>query len=138
MKFKYASVKKYRLVSESVSRKNITLEIKNKFRLECQLKRHLSPRTVGAIMRSLPLSGNAHFYGKNIVYLETPVESGIERGRKQFKKGEIAFLPTGGSICFFVDSISPGKSLTPIGNVVGDVNKLSEVKSGDVIMFYEG
>jgi len=130
-------MKNNELESGSVSRKGLILEIKSKFKLKCQLKRHLSPRTVGAIMRSIPLEGNAHFYGKNIVYLETPIESGIERARKKFKKGEIAFLPSGGSICFFLDAASPGKSFTPIGNILEDVDKLSEIKSGDILSIYE-
>ena len=65
----------------SVSRKQLILEIGGKVKLPCDLKRHLSPRTVGIIMRSLPLDGNSHLMGKNIVYFETSVDSGIERSR---------------------------------------------------------
>ena len=85
----------------SVSRENIVLQIDSQKIIKCELKRHLSPKTVGKIMRSLPIQGNAHFLGKSIVYFETSIDSGIERSRKEFKKGDIAFLPIGKLICFF-------------------------------------
>ena len=54
----------YKLSTSSVSRKQLILEISGKVKLSCDLKRHLSPRTVGTIMRSLPLDGNSHLLGK--------------------------------------------------------------------------
>ena len=53
--------------SGTVSRIDIVLEINDKARIACQLKRHLSPLTVGLITRMLPLNGNAHYLGKSIV-----------------------------------------------------------------------
>ncbi len=123
--------------SGSVSRKNLILEIKGKSKVLCEFKRHLSPRTVGTIMRSLPIEGNAHFLGKSIMYIETPLESGIERSKKEFKKGDIAFLPTAGSICFFYNDSTPGKSMTPIGRIISNAEILNEVKTGDVVSLYE-
>lgn len=123
--------------SPSVSRKQIVLEIKGKAKIHCDLKRHLSPKTVGIIMRSLPLEGHAHFLGKNIAYFETVVDSGIERSTKEFKKGDIAFLSSTGSICFFVEDSSPGKIMTPIGKMLENIDALKDVKSGDVFCLYE-
>ena len=88
-------------------------------------------------MRSLPLEGHAHFLGKNIAYFETAVDSGIERSTKEFKKGDIAFLSSAGSICFFIDDASPGKIMTPIGTILGNIDALRDVKSGDVFCLYE-
>ena len=123
--------------SPSVSRKQIILEINGKTKIHCDLKRHLSPRTVGTIMRSLPLEGHAHFLGKNIVYFETLVDSGSERSTKEFKKGDIAFLSSAGSICFFIEDVSSGKIMTPIGKILGTIDVLKNVKSGDVFYLYE-
>ncbi len=119
--------------SDSVSKIRLILEINGKDKLECELKRHLSPRTIGTILRSLPLEGNMHFLGKTIVYLETPLSSGIERAKKDFKKGDIAFLPSGGSICFFLADSSPGKTMTPLGKIISNLDSLSNLKSGDVL-----
>ena len=122
--------------SGSVSKIKVILEIKDKAKLSCELKRHLSPRTVGILFRSLPLEGNAHLMGKGIAYMETPIESGIERQRNEFKKGDIAFLPANGSICFFFDDISETKAMTPLGKIPSDVDILNDVKAGDVFALY--
>ena len=101
--------------SGTVSKVDITLEINGNAKISCQLKRHLSPITVGLITRMLPLKGNAHQMGQSVVYFETKINSGVERKRTDFKKGDIAFLPTEGSICFYLDDIFAGKQMTIIG-----------------------
>ena len=121
----------------SVSKKQLILEIAGNIKLHCDLKRHLSPRTVGTIMRSLPLEGNSHLLGKSIVYFETSVDSGIERTRSEFKKGDVAFLPSTGSLCFFVGNAESVKTMTLIGKFSDDDNQLKNVKSGDVLRLYE-
>ena len=127
----------YELSTTSVSRKQLILEIRGKTKISCDLKRHLSPRTVGTIMRSLPLEGNAHLLGKSILYFETSVDSGTERARSEFKKGDVAFLPSSGSICFFINSVVSGKTMTPIGKLGDNIDALKDVKSGDVLCIYE-
>ena len=119
--------------SETVSKIDIILKINEKTRIACQLKRHLSPLTVGLITRTLPLSGNAHYMGKSILYFETKINSGIERKRTDFKKGDIAFLPTEGSICFYLDDVIGGKLMTIVGKITSDIKKLKAVKSSDVL-----
>ena len=123
--------------TSSVSRKQLVLEIRGKAKISCDLKRHLSPRTVGAIMRSLPLEGHAHLLGKSISYFETHVDGGIERSRSEFKKGDVAFLPSAGSICFFLNDAVFAKTMTPIGKLGENIDALKDVKSGDVFSIYE-
>jgi uncharacterized protein len=120
----------------SVSKIKLILEIRGKAKLNCELKRHLSPRTVGIISRSLPLEGNGHVLSDKISYFETTIESGIERPRKDFKKGDIAFLPANGSICFFSEDTLSTKTMTPIGKIISDPKIINEIKPGDVFMFY--
>ena len=117
----------------TVSRVDVILEINGAERISCQLKRHLSPIAVGLITRMLPLKGNAHHMGQSVVYFETKINSGIERKRTDFKKGDIAFLPTEGSICFYMDDVFGGKLMTIIGKILGDTDKLNEVKTSDVL-----
>ncbi len=88
-------------------------------------------------MRSLPLEGNSHLLGKNIVYFETSVDAGIEKARSEFKTGDIAFLPSTGSICFFVGNVQSTKTMALIGKFYGNVDELKNVKSGDVLSLYE-
>ncbi len=126
------------LSAGTVSTTKLILEIKGKAKMDCELKRHLSPKTVGIIMRSIPLDGNAHLMGQNIVYFETKVNSGIERQKKEFKKGDIAFTPTGSSICLFVSDVVTSKPMTPIGKILNNVDSLKDVKSGDVMSLHLG
>ena len=117
----------------TVSKIDVVLEVNGRERIKCQLKRHLSPMTVGLITRMLPLEGNMHQMGRSIIYFETEINSGIERKRIDFKKGDIAFLPTEGSICFYIDDISDGKPMTIIGKIIDDIEKLSGIKSSDIL-----
>jgi len=121
------------MCSGTVSKIDVILEVNGSERIKCQLKRHLSPMTVGLITRMLPLEGNVHQMGRSILYFETGINSGIERKRTDFKKGDIAFLPTEGSICFYMDDISDGKPMTIIGKIIDGIDKLSETKSSDVL-----
>jgi len=118
--------------SETVSRINLILKINGSEDIPCQLKRHLSPITVGLIMRMLPLNGNAHQMGKSIVYFETSINSGIERKKTDFKKGDMAFLPTEGSICIYMNDVYDGKPMTVIGKV-NEIDKLNEIKPSDIL-----
>jgi hypothetical protein len=127
----------YKLSTLSVSKKQLILEIRGKGKIKCDLKRHLSPRTVGVIMRSIPLEGHVHLLGKSILYFETSVDSGTERARTEFKKGDVAFLPSSGSICFFTRDVVFAKTMTPIGKLAENIDVLNDVKSGDVLSIYE-
>lgn len=72
--------------------------------------------------------------GRNIAYFEAGINSGIERPRTEFKKGDVAFLPSFGSICFFLSDMS-GKDMTPLGRL-DEVDDLRDIKPGDVFRLY--
>ena len=108
----------------SVSKSLVMLEIPGKFKIKCELKRHLSPSLVGTINRSLPVSGTIHMLGTSGVYVESHIEAGGERTRKEFKKGDIAFLSVGHAFCFFHKDTKVGKDLTPIGKILDDSQEL--------------
>ena len=120
----------------SVSKSLIVLEIPAKFKIKCELKRHLSPSLVGTINRSLPVSGTIHMLGTSGVYVESNIESGGERTRKEFKKGDIAFLSVGHAFCFFHKDTKVGKDLTPIGKILDDSQELLKAESGDEVSIY--
>tara|TARA_Y100000590_G_scaffold463070_1_gene628850 strand:- start:9 stop:392 length:384 start_codon:yes stop_codon:yes gene_type:complete len=117
----------------SVSKSLVVLEISGKFKIHCELKRHLSPSLVGNIMRSLPIEGTIHLLGTSGVYVETGIESGGVRSKREFKKGDIAFLSVGHAICFFYSDTKTGKELTPIGKIIKGIESLTNLKSGDKI-----
>ena len=103
--------------SDSVSRLSLILDVKGKLQLKCNLKRHLAPTLVGKINRSLPLSGNSHVLGKHGVYFETSVEAGLQRTRREFKKGDITFLSVGHAICFFTQMLIFKKKWHQLGGL---------------------
>ena len=120
----------------SVSKSYVILEISVKFKIKCELKRHLSPSLVGAINRSLPVTGTIHLLGTSGVYVESHIESGGERTRKEFKKGDIAFLSVGHAFCFFHKDTKVGKDLIPIGKILDDSEELLKAQSGDEVTIY--
>ncbi len=117
---------------DSVSKIEVVLKIKGKSELKFELKRHLAPKTVGNIMRSMPLDGNAHMMGNSFAYMETKVNVGGEKLRTQFKKGDVAFMAANGSICFFVNDFESTKSMTLMGKITSNIDALNDVKPGDI------
>lgn len=85
-------------------------------RATVELKRHLAPRTVGALLRALPLEGNLRSM-PGAVYVGSSVSGALERPRREFARGDVAFSPPGGMICFFLGEASPGRPMTPIGRI---------------------
>ena len=120
----------------SVSKSLVIFEITGKFKIKCELKRHLSPSLVGTINRSLPVIGTIHMLGTSGVYVESHIESGGERTRKEFKKGDIAFLSVGHAFCFFYKDAKVGKELIPIGKILDNVDVLFNAESGDEVSIY--
>lgn len=117
----------------SVSRSGVVLEIRGKSRIRIDLKRHLAPGTVGELLRALPLDGNAHFMGGGIVCLESAVGSGIERARRDFRRGDVAFYPADGRICFFSDDALAPRPMSPIGRIVSGADGLAGARPGDLL-----
>lgn len=98
----------------------------------CELKRHLSPATVGLIARSLPISGRAHRLG-GMVYVRTGLASGLQRRRTAFRRGDVAFWPQGGCVCFVLEDMDSGHAMDRIGEMPAYAGELDSVGAGDVL-----
>ena len=116
----------------SVSKIDLVLELKGKGVLNLELKRHLAPKTVGAIIRSLPLEGMAHMMGASIAFMDTNLSIGGEKLRIQFRKGDVGFMASNGAICFFLEDVSASKSMTLIGKITSELDAIKEMKVGDI------
>ena len=116
----------------SVSKQDLVLILKGKASLNFELKRHLAPKTVGTVMRSIPIEGNAHMIGSSIAFIDTTIRAGGEKLRTQFIKGDIGFLASNSSICFFIDDVSSIKPMTLIGRAISNLESLKDVKPGDI------
>ncbi len=118
----------------SVSKIELALSLKGKAVATLELKRHLAPKTVGAILRGLPLEGNAHMIGNSIAFLDTSLNAGGEKLRTQFKKGDAGFLASNGSVCFFLQDVTSSKPMTFVGKITSNIDALNEIKPGDIFL----
>ncbi len=116
----------------SVSKIDLVLALKGKKEMTVELKRHLAPKTVGSILRSLPIEGNAHMMGSSIAFVDSSLNAGGEKLRAQFKKGDVGFMASNGSICFFLQDVVSSKPMTLVGKITSNIEALNEVKPGDI------
>jgi len=116
----------------SVSKIDLVLSLKGKAQCTVEIKRHLAPKTVGAIIRALPIEGNARLIGNSMAFIDSSLNAGGEKLRTQFKKGEVGFMASNGSICFFLEDVSETKAMTFVGKVISNLDALKDVKPGDI------
>lgn len=113
----------------SISRIPIRILIEGLGEAKGVLVRILSPRTVDAITRLLPLEGRAAKY-QSEVYFEIPLKMGIEKPRDVVRKGDIAYWPLGSAFCIFFGDMRPHGPVNLIGQIMEGIELFSAVKSG--------
>lgn len=116
----------------SVSRIPIKLLIENVGEAEGEFIRHLSPRTVDAILRGLPIEGRAALW-KQEIYFEIPVATGEEKPKTRVKKGDLAYWPMGKALCIFYGETQPYSAVNIVGQITKNLELFSKTKSGAVI-----
>jgi uncharacterized protein len=116
----------------SVSRIHVIFEAVGRGKIMLELVRHLSPITFSKIIKSIPISGRLHFLERNIGYVETGLTLGAEKQKSIFKRGELGFMISNGSICVVLQSIK-GINMNHIGHCVEDPLLLDSIDSGEII-----
>jgi hypothetical protein len=96
------------------------------------LFRHLAPLTVNALLRVFPIDSRVNVQ-PSLVALFTTMRVGVEKGRASFVRGDIAFLPSGGLVCFFLKDSRSDLPLNPIGKVDEGLAVLDGVRPGDTV-----
>ena len=119
--------------SHSVSRFPMTLEIPNRGSAQCEIIRHLSPLTVGTILKGLPLQDRVHKFADKLVYIETGLTIGAEKQKTQFRRGDIAYMTSNGSICIFIKD-SSYMPMNPIGIVKSNLELIESTQTGDIMI----
>jgi len=117
------------LSERSVSRTPIRIVAEGLGEAEGELIRYMAPRTVEAILRSLPLEGRAALW-KEEVYFEIPVKMGGEKPAKTVKKGTLAYWPMGNAVCIFYGETQPYSPVNVIGLLTKNLDLFRKVKSG--------
>ena len=119
------------VLSSSISEITIVARVLGKGEFKAKLYKHLSPVTLSRIQRAFPITGRANFFERNFFYIVTPVVSGQEKSKTDFKRGQVAFMPAGSAICFFLIDTRSYKPMNLLGQIEGDLEFLEEIKRGD-------
>ena len=114
---------------ESITKVPIKFTIENVGDAEGELIRHLAPRTVDAITKSLPIEGRAALW-KEEVYFEVPVKAGDEKAKPTVEKGTIAYWPMGSALCIFFGESQPYSPVNIMGTITENLAIFAETKSG--------
>jgi uncharacterized protein len=117
----------------SVSRFKLTIEIANKGSASAELVRHMAPLTSNAILRALPLQDRIHRYADKFVYIETGLVLGAEKQRTQFRRGDVAYLTSNGSLCVFVQDAAV-QPMNPLGIITSNIDVVESSQPGDVMV----
>jgi len=117
---------------KEISRILIKFIIEGVGEAEAELIRHLSPRTVDAITKKLPLEGRAALW-KEEVYFEIPVTIGEEKPKPTVEKGTLAYWPMGNAICIFYGESQPYSPVNIIGRIIKGLEQFKKTKSGTKI-----
>lgn len=116
----------------SVSKADCAASVRGKGAFVLSLYRHLAPVTVDAIKDALPMSSRAAVY-PGMITLLTPIKTGVEKQRKDYAKGDVAFFAGSGSICIFLKNAQSDRPLNPVGKIESGLEVLEGVKAGDVV-----
>jgi len=120
------------MTEESITRVLIKFSIENVGEAEGELIRHLAPRTVDAITKTLPIEGRMALW-KEEVYFEIPIKMGDEKAKPKVEKGAIAYWPMGNALCIFYGESQPYSPVNIIGKVTKNLEIFADAKSGTKI-----
>jgi len=118
---------------QSVSRSKLAIEIANKGIANAEMVRHLAPLTCNAILKGLPRQDRVHRYADKFVYIETGLVIGAEKQRTQFRRGDLAYMTSNGSICVFVQDATV-QPMNPLGVVTNNIEVVESCQPGDVMI----
>ncbi|MFQ5710638.1 MAG: cyclophilin-like fold protein [Candidatus Geothermarchaeales archaeon] len=98
--------------------------------------------TASKIYEALPIRGRGNRWGDEI-YFSIPVEMGSEEdfSRAVVEKGDLGYWPPGSAFCIFFgptpasrgDEIRPASEVNVFGRVLGDVDRLKKLRSGEEV-----
>lgn len=94
-----------------------------------ELIKFLSPKTVEAILKVLPVEGYAAVW-KEEVYFNIPVSVGAEKPKSRVETGDLAYWPMGSAICIFYGKSQPYSPVNVIGKIIENLEVFKKVKEG--------
>jgi len=121
----------------SVSKIDCVAHVVGRGDVKVSLYRHLAPLTVNAIMRNLPIESRVNAQSA-MACLFTTIRVGVEKSRSDFTRGDVAFMASGGLLCYFLKSAKSDRPLNPVGKVESGLEILDALGPGSVIRFSQG
>jgi uncharacterized protein len=118
------------LSGDSISEMTLIATVQGKGEIRGKVYKHLSPVTLSSIRRSIPFAGHVNFFERSFAYILTPVVAGEEKAKKDLRKGTIAFMPSGGTLCFFLQDTRSYKPMNVIGQVESGQGVLETMRRG--------
>ena len=117
----------------SLSKISIKITIGN-MTLEGEISKHLAPSIVNQIIEKRRLSGPIIKVKDLMIYSPVGIIAGLHKPKKSFKKEDIGFLESNGSIVLFKKDQLVTNKMTLIGNITSEMEKLNEIKPGELMI----
>ncbi len=114
------------------SRIKIKISVEKLGECKGELVLFLAPRTVNAIVKALPLEGKVAT-GKGNIYFSIPVKVGVEKGKTNIKKGNLAYWPQANAFCIFYEDSTTYSPVNIIGKITENLEILKHVKNGNMV-----
>lgn len=121
----------------SVSRVECRAVVRGRGEVKFDVYKHLAPVTVSAVLRELPINARVTIYPRAMVCLLTGIKAGVEKQRFEFAKGDVAFLPANGSLCFFLSNAKSQSPLNPLGKVEEGQEVFARLSAGDSMEIHQ-
>ena len=95
--------------------------------------------TSKALINSLPMEGISQIWGDEIYFSTSISKENDEWAKETVDLGDIAFWPPGNAICLFFgptpmskgDEIRQASATNVMGKIIGDLEELKTINSGD-------
>ena len=116
----------------SVSKVDCVASFMGGGRAKVSLYRHLSPLSVNAIMRILPVDSRVNVQ-PGMRCLFTPLKVGVEKPRTSFVRGDVALLASGSLICIFLQEARSDRPLNPLGKVDEGLELFDGMRPGGTV-----
>ncbi|MEM3050894.1 MAG: cyclophilin-like fold protein [Candidatus Bathyarchaeia archaeon] len=107
--------------------------------VECELNSNIAPKTVAALLNTLPLKSRANFWGQEL-YFSVPFVAGYENAKEVVSLGDVAYWPEGPALCLFYgptpvspssETIKPYSPVNVIGKVLGNPKILAQIDENE-------
>ena len=117
----------------SLSKISIKITIGN-MTLEGEISKHLAPSIVNQIIEKRRLSGPIIKVKDLMIYSPVGIIAGLHKPKKSFKKEDIGFLASNGSIVLFKKDQLVTNKMTVIGNLISEIDELDKIKPGEILI----